>query len=51
MGMVFGALFIEFAPLYAERINNSAPTVIYGLILLGRAVRDARGSGGTAQEG
>jgi branched-chain amino acid transport system permease protein len=33
-GMVFGALFIEFAPIYAEKVNNSAPTVIYGLILL-----------------
>ena len=34
LGMVFGALFIEFAPLYSEKLNNSAPTVIYGLILL-----------------
>ncbi len=33
-GMVFGALFIEFVPLYAEKINNQAPTVIYGFILL-----------------
>jgi branched-chain amino acid transport system permease protein len=33
-GMIFGALFIQFAPQYAEKINNSAPTVIYGLILL-----------------
>ena len=34
-GMLFGALFIEFVPKWAESINNGAPTVIYGLILLG----------------
>ena len=34
-GMLFGALFIEFVPKWAESINNRAPTVIYGLILLG----------------
>ena len=34
-GMLFGALFIEFVPKWAESVNNSAPTVIYGLILLG----------------
>lgn len=33
-GMVFGALFIEFVPLYAEKVNKSAPSVIYGLILI-----------------
>jgi branched-chain amino acid transport system permease protein len=34
-GMLFGALFIEFVPKWAESINNRAPSVIYGLILLG----------------
>jgi branched-chain amino acid transport system permease protein len=33
-GMVFGAFFIEFVPLYAARVNQSAPTVLYGLILI-----------------
>jgi branched-chain amino acid transport system permease protein len=34
-GVLFGALFIEFVPGWAESINNRAPMVIYGLILLG----------------
>ena len=33
-GMVFGAFFIEFVPLYAGRVNKSAPTFLYGLILI-----------------
>jgi branched-chain amino acid transport system permease protein len=33
-GMLFGALFIEFVPKWSESINNRAPTVVYGLILL-----------------
>ena len=33
-GMIFGALFIEFAPLQAEGISKEAPAVMYGLILL-----------------
>jgi branched-chain amino acid transport system permease protein len=33
--VLFGALFIEFVPKWAESINNRAPSVIYGLILLG----------------
>jgi branched-chain amino acid transport system permease protein len=33
-GMLFGALFIEFVPKWAESVNQRAPTVIYGLILL-----------------
>jgi branched-chain amino acid transport system permease protein len=33
-GMVFGAFFIEFVPLYAAKVNKSAPTVLYGLILI-----------------
>ena len=34
-GILFGALFIEFVPTWAESIDNRAPTVIYGVILLG----------------
>ncbi len=33
-GMVFGAFFIEFVPKWAEEVNNQAPTVVYGLMLL-----------------
>jgi branched-chain amino acid transport system permease protein len=33
-GMLFGAFFIEFVPLYAGRVNKSAPTFLYGLILI-----------------
>jgi branched-chain amino acid transport system permease protein len=33
-GVVFGALFIVYAPIYGEKISNQAPSVIYGLILL-----------------
>jgi branched-chain amino acid transport system permease protein len=33
-GMIFGAFFIQFAPLYAEDISKEAPSVLYGLILL-----------------
>jgi branched-chain amino acid transport system permease protein len=32
--MLFGAFFIEFVPLYAARVNKSAPTLLYGLILI-----------------
>jgi branched-chain amino acid transport system permease protein len=34
-GMLFGAVFIHFVPTWAESVNNTAPTVVYGLILLG----------------
>jgi branched-chain amino acid transport system permease protein len=33
-GMIFGALFIEFVPIYAQKVNQSAPNVLYGLILI-----------------
>src|SRR5262249_56110871 len=33
-GMLFGAFFIEFVPLHACRVNKSAPTFLYGLILI-----------------
>ena len=34
-GMLLGALFIEYLPLYAQDVSKSAPGVVYGLILLG----------------
>ena len=33
-GMLFGALFIEFVPLWTQDVNKSAPTVFYGLTLI-----------------
>ena len=33
-GLIFGALFIVYAPLYAEDISQQAPAVMYALILL-----------------
>jgi branched-chain amino acid transport system permease protein len=33
-GMVFGAFFIEFVPIWAGHVNKSAPTVLYGVILI-----------------
>ncbi len=33
-GVIFGALFIEFLPLYAQNISKQAPSVIYGLVLI-----------------
>jgi branched-chain amino acid transport system permease protein len=34
-GAVFGALFIMFVPNMAEQISKSAPSVIYGIFLIG----------------
>jgi branched-chain amino acid transport system permease protein len=34
-GVIFGALFIVYAPLKAEEISKEAPSLMYGLILLG----------------
>jgi len=34
-GMLLGAAFIQFVPKWSESISNHAPTVVYGLILLG----------------
>ncbi len=34
-GLLFGALFIEFVPLYAQNISKQAPSVVYGLVLIG----------------
>jgi branched-chain amino acid transport system permease protein len=33
-GVLFGALFVVYAPLYAEDISKQAPSLMYGLILL-----------------
>jgi branched-chain amino acid transport system permease protein len=34
VGPLVGALFVEFVPLWAQDVSNSAPTVVYGLILI-----------------
>lgn len=33
-GAFFGALFIEFVPIYAEQISKAAPWAIYGILLI-----------------
>ena len=33
-GMIFGALFIEFVPVWAQNLNQSSPTALYGVILI-----------------
>jgi branched-chain amino acid transport system permease protein len=33
-GVLFGALFVVYAPVYAENISKQAPSLMYGLILL-----------------
>jgi branched-chain amino acid transport system permease protein len=33
-GMIVGALFIEFVPIWTQNLNQSAPTVLYGVILI-----------------
>ena len=48
-GMVFGAFFIEFAPLYAARVNESAPSVAYGVILLAVLFVLPEGAGGLVE--
>src|SRR5581483_233770 len=48
-GMVFGAFFIEFAPLYAARVNQSTPNVTYGLILLAVLFVLPEGAGGLVE--
>jgi branched-chain amino acid transport system permease protein len=49
-GAIFGALFIQFAPIYAERISNQAPSVIYGLILLAVLFLMPRGVAGLLRD-
>jgi branched-chain amino acid transport system permease protein len=34
VGVVVGALFIQFAPLWGQQISDQAPSVVYGAILL-----------------
>jgi branched-chain amino acid transport system permease protein len=45
-GMIFGALFIEFVPIYAQKVNQSAPNVLYGLILIAVLYLLPGGAGG-----
>jgi len=33
-GPLFGALFIEFLPIYAQQLNKAAPAVVYGVLLI-----------------
>ena len=33
-GIIFGALFIEFVPIWSQSISKEAPSVVYGLILI-----------------
>jgi branched-chain amino acid transport system permease protein len=33
-GMLIGALFIEFVPVWSQNLNQSSPTVVYGVILI-----------------
>jgi branched-chain amino acid transport system permease protein len=33
-GIIFGALFIEFVPIWSQNISQEAPSVVYGLILI-----------------
>jgi len=34
VGPLLGAVFVEFVPLWAQDVSTSAPTVVYGLILI-----------------
>ena len=34
-GAIFGALFIQFVPNYAQEISKAAPWAIYGVFLIG----------------
>jgi branched-chain amino acid transport system permease protein len=47
-GMLFGALFIVFVPLWAQDVNKSADTVFYGLILILILLLLPRGAAGVA---
>ena len=45
-GMIFGALFIEFVPIWAQNVNKAAPSVIYGVILIVVLLALPGGAGG-----
>jgi branched-chain amino acid transport system permease protein len=34
VGAVFGAFFIVYMPLYAEKVSKTAPSVVYGVVLV-----------------
>ena len=34
-GAIFGAIFIQYVPNIADQISKSAPTAIYGVLLIG----------------
>ena len=48
-GMIFGALFIEFAPIYAQNLNQSASSVLYGVILIAVLYALPGGAGGVIE--
>ena len=45
-GVIFGALFIEFVPLHAQSISKQAPSVVYGLVLIGLLLVAPTGAAG-----
>jgi branched-chain amino acid transport system permease protein len=48
-GSVFGALFVQFVPNYAQEISKAAPWAIYGIFLIGCMYVMPRGVAGFAQ--
>ena len=49
-GAIFGALFIQFVPNYAQEISKAAPWAIYGLFLIGFMYLMPRGVAGFFRE-
>ncbi len=45
-GAVYGAVIIEYLPLYAQNLNKAAPAVVYGVILILVAVLMPTGTAG-----
>jgi branched-chain amino acid transport system permease protein len=48
-GLVLGAIFIQYVPIYTQKISQQAPTVVYGLILIGLMFLLPGGVGGLLQ--
>jgi branched-chain amino acid transport system permease protein len=51
VGVVFGALFIEFVPLHAQSISKQAPSVVYGLVLIAILLVAPTGAAGVLGSG
>ena len=45
-GAIFGAIFIQFIPNFAEKISSSAPWAIYGVVIIGCVYLLPRGAAG-----